>query len=435
MCYHTNAYILIFERNSVMDYKKKLSSVYEYIKGFDFYFLAIPLCIAIFLWIIGAFTGMWPGDSNSYNSFALQADSWLNGRLDLGMDYEWLELAIFDGKYFVSFPPFPSYILLPFTVFCGANTPDNIINPIATVIGAIYAYKLCLKVLGNEKNSLAFLFTMILYLGSNTMFFIANGWVWFMAQNFSFTLTIMAVYYAYKACPGWSLFFWACAVGCRPFQILYFPVLLILMISTWKKNEHDFKVVKKIKSDWYKGIPCFLVALSYFILNYARFGSIFEFGHNYLPEFTRTETGQFNLAYLKGNLANMFRLPERIEETGKMNFFTYDGVAFWLVNPIIVLFVIVIIYKLVKSRDKKLAMGLTILALLMIHVVVLCLHRTLGGWHFGNRYTCDTLPIVLFGTLICMPKSEKFKPAVYIIFIFGFALNLLGTVAAYNHWI
>ena len=224
-----------------MDYKKKLSSVYEYIKGFDYYFLAIPLCIAIFLWIIGAFTGMWPGDSNSYNSFALQADSWLNGRLDLGMDYEWLELAIFDGKYFVSFPPFPSYILLPFAVFCGANTPDNIINPIATVIGAIYAYKLCLKVLGNEKNSLAFLFTMILYLGSNTMFFIANGWVWFMAQNFSFTLTIMAVYYAYKACPGWSLFFWACAVGCRPFQILYFPVLLILMISTWKKNEHDFK--------------------------------------------------------------------------------------------------------------------------------------------------------------------------------------------------
>ena len=378
---------------------------------------------------------MWPGDSNSYNSFALQADSWLNGRLDLGMDYEWLELAIFDGKYFVSFPPFPSYILLPFAVFCGANTPDNIINPIATVIGAIYAYKLCLKVLGNEKNSLAFLFTMILYLGSNTMFFIANGWVWFMAQNFSFTLTIMAVYYAYKACPGWSLFFWACAVGCRPFQILYFPVLLILMISTWNKNEHYFKVVKNIKSDWYKGIPCFLVALSYFILNYARFGSIFEFGHNYLPEFTRTETGQFNLAYLKGNLANMFRLPERIEETGKMNFFTYDGVAFWLVNPIIVLFVIVIIYKLVKSRDKKLAMGLTILALLMIHVVVLCLHRTLGGWHFGNRYTCDTLPIVLFGTLICMPKSEKFKPAVYIIFIFGFALNLLGTVAAYNHWI
>lgn len=90
--------------------------------------------------------------------------------------------------------------------------------------------------------------------------------------------------------------FLACAVGCRPFQILYFPVLLILMISTWKKNEHDFKVVKKIKSDWYKGIPCFLVALSYFILNYARFGSIFEFGHNYLPEFTRTETGQFNLA-------------------------------------------------------------------------------------------------------------------------------------------
>ncbi len=418
-----------------MDYKKKLSSACEYIKGFDYYYLAILFCIAVFLWIIGAFTGMWPSDNNSYNSFALQADSWLNGRLDLGMDYKWLELAIYDGKYFVSFPPFPSYILLPFALFCGANTPDNMINAVATVIGAIYAYKLCLKALGDEKRSMAFLFTMLLYLGSNTMFFIANGWVWFMAQNFSFTLTIMAVYYADKGYAGLSLFFWACAVGCRPFQILYLPVLIVLMISTWKKEERDFNIVKKIKSDWYKGIPCFLVALSYCILNYARFGSIFEFGHNYLPEFTRTETGQFNLAYLKGNLANMFRLPKLIEDTGMMNFFTSDGIAFWLVNPIIILFVISIIYKLVKSRDKKLALGIMILALLMVHIVILCLHRTLGGWHFGNRYTCDTLPVVLFGTLICMPESERFKPAVYVVFIFGFALNLLGTVSTYNHWI
>ena len=44
----------------------------------------------------------------------LQAQSWLEGRLDLGKDYPYLELAVFGGKYYVSFPPFPSYIMFPF---------------------------------------------------------------------------------------------------------------------------------------------------------------------------------------------------------------------------------------------------------------------------------------------------------------------------------
>lgn len=402
---------------------------------FDYFYLAIPLCIFGILWIYGAYTGLWIWSDNAYNSFALQAEAWINGSLDLGQDYEWLELAICDGMYYVSFPPFPSYVLLPFALFMGSSTPDNAICAAVTVIGAIYAYKLGKKVLGEEKRSTAFLLSMTLYLACNTMWFIVNGWVWFMAQNMSFMLTIMAVYYAYLAKPGWSFFFWACAVGCRPFQILYLPVLIILMIYTWKKTEEGFTVAGKLKTDWYKGIPCTLVALSYFILNYARFGNIFEFGHNYLPEFVRAEYGQFSLEYLANNIKNIFRLPELVPDTGKYTFFTADGIAFWLVNPLFITFIIVIIYKIIRSRDRDLAVGIIILALAAVHILVLCMHRTLGGWHFGNRYTCDALPIVLLGTLICMPKSEKFKPVLYVIFISGFAFNLIGTIATYNYWI
>ncbi|MBE5928088.1 MAG: hypothetical protein E7267_01750 [Lachnospiraceae bacterium] len=404
------------------------------IKNFDAYLIVVPLCIIGFLWIFGAYTGMWPKNGNPYNSFALQAESWLQGRLDLGQNYEWLELAIFDSKYFVSFPPFPSYILLPFAVFFGVNTPDNLISVVFTVIGAIYAYKLCDSILAGKKKSLSFLMTVLVYLGCNTMYFISNGWVWFMAQNMSFTLTVMAVYYAYKACPGWSFFFWACAVGCRPFQILYLLVLIILMINAWKKKDSSFSIAGKIKTDWYKGIPCFIVALSYFILNYARFGSIFEFGHNYLPEFTREEHGQFSFTYLFGNLANMFRMPKYIPDTGRMEFFTADGIAFWLVSPLFLLFFILIIYKLIKSRDKAFMTGVVIFGIVALHIVLLCMHRTLGGWHFGNRYTCDALPVVLAGTMLCMPKGKKIMPLIYLLFIFGLMLNLVGTIITYNHW-
>ena len=69
---------------------------------------ALFLIVLAVHFVVAAFSGSWPWSSNSYNSYLLQTLSWLEGRLDLGQNYEWLELAIYNGKYFVSFPPFPS---------------------------------------------------------------------------------------------------------------------------------------------------------------------------------------------------------------------------------------------------------------------------------------------------------------------------------------
>src|SRR5262249_40906006 len=52
-----------------------------------------------------------------YNHFALLADAWAHGRLDLGgapPPYTGNnDFAVFEGKYFVSFPPFPAVLLFP----------------------------------------------------------------------------------------------------------------------------------------------------------------------------------------------------------------------------------------------------------------------------------------------------------------------------------
>ncbi len=408
----------------------------QFVRKMDLYCLLAPSCMLVVLFIFGAFTGNWIWESNVYNSFALQADSWLKGSLALinGANYPYLELAIFNGQYFVSFPPFPSYVLLPFSVFCGVNTPDGYISAVFTLVGALYAYRLCRELLGKEHKEKAFLISMLLYLGSNTLFFSVISWVWFMAQSMSFTLTILALFYAVKAKPGRSLFFWACAVGCRPFQILLLPVLILLLVRTWTDAEPDFKLGEKFRKQWYKGIPCFLVALSYFILNYARFGSIFEFGHNYLPEYTREGVDQFNIVYLAENLKRMFRLPQ-MPENEAFNFYNYDGIALWIVNPILILFLITTIYKIIKVRNVDSAITVIILVTIIVHVVLICTHRTLGAWHFGNRYTCDLLPAAAVGICLSMPESDKFQILPKLLFIYGFAINIVGTVAVYNYWI
>ena len=43
-----------------------------------------------------------------WDSYTLQASRWLQGKVDLGRNYEYLEIAKYQGKYFVSFPPFYS---------------------------------------------------------------------------------------------------------------------------------------------------------------------------------------------------------------------------------------------------------------------------------------------------------------------------------------
>lgn len=114
----------------------------KWLEKVDWIYVIVPLALLGTFWVIAAFTGQWPWQSNPYNSYALQTDSWLKGRLDLGQNYEWLELAIYQGKYFVSFPPFPSYVLIPFVVLFGTNTPDHLIALAVTIIGCIYAVKL-----------------------------------------------------------------------------------------------------------------------------------------------------------------------------------------------------------------------------------------------------------------------------------------------------
>ena len=69
--------------------------------------LVLVLTVIGSLFVIWTFTGKWPWVSQPYNSYILQAEAWTKGQLDLGKDYPYLELAIYKGKYFLSFPPLP----------------------------------------------------------------------------------------------------------------------------------------------------------------------------------------------------------------------------------------------------------------------------------------------------------------------------------------
>ena len=100
-----------------------------------------PLIVLIVLLVMGAFTGRFLTTDNPYGSYTIQACAWLEGHLDVNPNFTWLELAEYGGKFYVSFPLFPSYVMLPFAAIFGLDTPDHFINLAVTLIfAAVYFY-------------------------------------------------------------------------------------------------------------------------------------------------------------------------------------------------------------------------------------------------------------------------------------------------------
>lgn len=376
---------------------------------------------------------------NPYHSYSLQAVSWLQGRLDLGQDYPWLELAVYKDRYFVSFPPFPSYILLPFCLLFGPNTPDTLLALATALTGAVFAYRILKHFCFTDRA--AVFFTLFLYLGTNLWQITVDGWVWFFAQNLSFTCSLISIYCALRGKAGLSLFLLACAIGCRPFQVLYLPLILVLL----RKSDSEISLKQwccRFIRIWYKLLPAGLLIVSYLLLNYLRFDNPFEFGHHYLPEFQRVPQGQFSLFYLPENLCSLIRTPVHFEN-GALFYQMFDGSNIFLVIPFFTIYLYLLLRALWrKNLSVPVVHGLTG-ALILLHILFLCCHKTMGGAHFGNRYLLDTLPFLFLLTASVLKDRHMdlqgqncsfhlFESiSAVALSIFSFGLNFTGTIALY----
>jgi len=408
---------------------------------------------ALFLYgLIYHFSGNFsPVAPNPYNSYSRQAQSWLSGQLYLPENVPWLELAIYEGKYYVSFPPFPSVVMLPFVLFFGIATPDNAIAFVIALLSLFYAYRLGLKMLG--KKWTAVFLSLFLVLGTNYLHVALWGSVWYIAQNMAFLLTLMAFYYAVsdnKRHSFLSLLFICAAMGCRPFNAVYVPVVLYLVFlrESREGRQENRPPVFVFKRILLYSVPAFVLGGFFMWLNYARFGNIFEFGHNYLPEFVNDPHGQFYAGRIP---ANLYRMYFNLNIT---EFPMFHGFAFWVASPIVISFFVYLVLYVFKitsasrymteQENTGIATGdksnstfiFGLLVLIMLHILFFSFHRTLGGHQFGSRYTVDTLPAFYLGLLFMLKKLNPGKMIFLnaVPMLFGLILNFLGTAPFMSYY-
>lgn len=353
-----------------------------------------------------------------FDSYTLQAMVWRSGHIVLPQNYDWLELAIYQGQYYVSFPPFPTVPMWLLSFVFGMNTPSMLVNFLLFLSSYTVGYAMA-KGLGHGDMRAA-AYAVFWVAGCNLLEVSLYGGVWNMAQGMAFFLTLLAAYGAVKARGAWAYIgpvCLACAVGCRPFQAVYVPVVLWALWQGQRVQSEPWTRTA-LRVGKYLLAPA-AIACAYMVYNWVRFDSPLEFGHNYLPEFVEAEHGQFSLAHVGENIANILRLPTI--EQAQLRFPTAYGFAFYLANPLFLLALIRLVEAIAHKQLKS--MDWLLVGCACAHFFLLLLHKSFGAWQFGTRYLIDLLPMAGWFVLR-RDKPIRFVEGLIMLWAVGF--NVYG---------
>ncbi|HTM46687.1 MAG TPA: hypothetical protein VL137_17150 [Polyangiaceae bacterium] len=361
-----------------------------------------------------------------YNHFALQAQAWLHGHLDLGGDPPAYagnnDFAKFENKWFVTFPCFPALLLVPLVRYAGSaeGVRDGQffiwlsgVGP-AVLFLALEKMRRAGRSLGSEESNL--LLCLLFAFGTVYFFTAVQGTVWFAAHVVAVALCALYLLFALDAeRPFLAGLMLAFAFWTRTPLLFAFPLLALeaLRVHSKSQQEHDAersagflqRKMAQLKSvfgriDWpglFKTYVLFALPLALGVglacwYNVVRFKHPFDYGYQYLTivwQGRMQKWGLFHYHYLGKNLGVVLTSLPWLGGGGVPFRINMHGLALWFTTPCYLL--------LLWPKDTRAphwALWCTIAA-----VAVPTLFYQNTGWEqFGYRFSND-YSIFLFALL------------------------------------
>jgi hypothetical protein len=298
-----------------------------------------------------------------YNHFALLADSWLHGRLDIrgapppyaaGNDF-----AEFGGKWFVCFPPFPAVWLLPWVKMGGfvENVRDGQAFLWLAGLGPAVLFLVLEKLRRaghSSRTEIAnFSLSALMAFGTVYWFTAEQGTVWFAAHVVGVALSALYLLWSIDAerpiFAGLMLgFAWLTRTPMLLMGVVFvleafrvslrggFPERrsgkLAMLVDVWRALN-----LKALLARWALfGLPVAACVAFSFWYNYARFHNPFEVGYRFLTVAwkSRIETwGLFGYHYLGRNLGIVLASTPFWNKTTPHLQINTHGLALWITSP------------------------------------------------------------------------------------------------------
>ena len=336
-------------------------------------------------------------EQSSAPHYVYLANAFLHGHTALERqppDSEENDWTYHEGKWYVSFPPAPALLMLPFVAVWGLDFNDVIFTLLIGALNAAILYQL-LPYVGKRLNypiqisqAARIGLTITFAFGTVHWWLAVNGQVWFTAQIVATFFLLLALLETFsKSRSIWIAFFLGMAALARPPILFALPALIWLIRST-----HTWKEISKGL------IPLGIIGIGMGFYNYARFGNPIDLGYQYMRledilAAKLAQNGSFNFIYLKENFFQAFlNLPGiRI----RFPFLVMDGwgMSIFLSTPIL-------IYAFFAPWKEKLPKVL-LLAAVLVAIPNLLYYNT-GYLQAGYRYALDFLPFLLILVLLGM---------------------------------
>lgn len=372
-----------------------------------------------------------------YNHFALQADAWLHGRLDLGGPPPAYtgnnDFAIYESKFFVSFPPLPALLLVPLVKLMGSadHVRDGAFFACFTGLAPAFLY-LCLDKLReasrstrSERDNIAL--ALFFAFGTVYWFSAVQGTVWFVGHVIGAALAAVYLFAstnaAHPVVAGLAL---SLGFATRTPLGFAFPLFLWEAVQASRRDATkpftwaDLDTRALVKRCVLFGLPAAAALAVVIWHNHARFGDPFEFGHHHLAIGWRgriDKWGLFSYHYLGKNLGVVLSSLPFVGGTPTAPFqINAHGLALWITTPI---YAYVLWPKRTSPAFWALAFTTACVALPDL------LYQNTGWIQFGYRFSND-FAIFLFA-LIAMGK-RRFGPMFWGLALIAVVINAFGAL-------
>jgi hypothetical protein len=393
-----------------------------------------------------------------YNHYALLADAWLNGRQDLPAGAPHYagnnDFAVFEGKTYISFPPFPAVLMLPLVKLSG--TPENFRDGQFLIwlagLGPAMLFLLLEKLRRTGKSARSeiedVLLSLLFAFGTVYFFTAVEGTVWFAAH-----VVGVALVGGYLLCaldaerPALAGLLLGCCFATRPTTSLLVPFFALEAIrvsaggeipagdtwearvrATWQKL--DKRALAKRYVVFAAPILCILALCSW--SNGVRFHdwSPNAFGHEYLSVAWHDRMhkwGLFGYHYLAKNLGCLLtELPWLPAKGTHASLFSRGGASPFQINEhgLALWFTTPMYFWLLKQRERGWLSGILIASIVGPFAMDLLYQNT--GWRqFGYRFSNDYAPPLF--VLLAIGKNPlgwRFRVAA----AWGVVINLFGAI-------
>jgi hypothetical protein len=366
------------------------------------------------------------------NYFNLLAEAILHGKIYLSNPPTTHDLTFYQGNWYVSFPPFPAILMLPFIAIWGVRGFNTVtFSLILAASTSVLVFLIMHRLL--RRGWITLSYRGMTWLVALFSFGTVAWWLATTSRSalFSQTCTVffcaLSFWLALQESPPWSVgLSLTAAILCRPNVFLLFPALIAITIQI-KLAQGIGKWKQILKWGIISGIPIFLGAVFLLSYNYLRFGNFFDFGYQTLNGSEMIveraqEYGIFNFHFIPENLKVMFlAFPWHLITQCKYFLPRGNGMSIFFTTP-------AMIYLFRRFKVSWWIGGCW--CSIILSILLLSMYHNTGAMQYGYRYVMDfIIPIIM---IIALNAGKKISIPLKALIVISILVNYYGLLSWYH---